>query len=253
MTNTSNYPRVAFCSALTPATPEYYQSLKNAGINTVSVCLDISGYNYYKFASMHTKLAREAGMVTHAFMLTDLTDPTGDVTSFTQRFTTLQFPTEAKITILVNSDQYVEERESKILKMMNILSKYHAREYIDLAFFKKDIDEELYNLRELPETINLTIINCTPHATSSGIPITGTWIYTSSFCDQVQFVGYDFYSYYTAGDYQLSLIDTTYTVQKGDSWHSISKRHGIPMLDLLHLNGAVLNDKIFEGQIIKIA
>lgn len=248
-----NYPKVAFCSAISPATPEHYQNLKKAGIDTVSVCLHLSSYNYYKFATIHTDLARQAGMATHAYMHTDLYDLFEDVTAFTKRFSLLGYTPDTKITILVNADRYVEDREEKIQEMMKLLSKYHPLKNIDLAFFKADIDEGLYNLKKIPQMINLTVINCIPNLSSSGVEVAGTWIYTSSFEDQIQLVAYDYYGFYTSAGYQLSLIDTEYTVQKGDTWHSISRRHGIPMIDLLSLNDAVLDDKIFEGQILKIA
>lgn len=248
-----DYPKIAFCSAITPATSEHYANLKASGIDTVSVCLHLSSYNYYKFSTLHTDLARRAGMVTHAYLHTDLYNPFEDVAKFTQRFDALGFNSSTKITILVNGDRYVEEREEKIIKIMKLLEKYHPLENIDLAFFKADIDAQLYDLRKVPQMINLTIINCQPYATEAGIPVAGTWVYTSEYLDQIQLVGYDFYSYYTSGGYQLSLIDTEYVAQKGDTWHSISRRHGIPMIDLLNLNSALLEDKIYEGQVIKIA
>lgn len=65
---TGTYPKLAFCSAITPATPEHYKHLQQAGIRTVNVCLHLSGYSYYKFATIHTQLARQAGMATHAFI-----------------------------------------------------------------------------------------------------------------------------------------------------------------------------------------
>lgn len=71
---TKAYPKFAFCSAITPADSEYYARLKAAGIDTASICLHLSGYSHYKFATIHTNLARQAGMKTHAFMVTDLTD-----------------------------------------------------------------------------------------------------------------------------------------------------------------------------------
>jgi hypothetical protein len=62
VTTTKAYPKFAFCSAITPADPEYYARLKAAGIDTASICLHLSGYSHYKFATIHTNLARQAGM-----------------------------------------------------------------------------------------------------------------------------------------------------------------------------------------------
>ncbi|NMV55541.1 LysM domain-containing protein, partial [Lactobacillus reuteri] len=68
--------------------------------------------------------------------------------------------------------------------MIDLLSNYHDRENIDLAFFKRDIDDGLYDLAKLPKMLNLTIINV--GALSSGIDEAGTWVYDSEFCENVQ-------------------------------------------------------------------
>lgn len=91
MTISQTYPRLAFCSAITPADPAHYLNLRKAGINTASVCLHVSGFEYYKFATIHTQLARKADLVTHAFMITDLLDPFADVTTFFKRFNQLGY------------------------------------------------------------------------------------------------------------------------------------------------------------------
>ena len=38
---TQDYPRMAYCSAITTSTPEHYERLKSLGTNTVSVCLHV--------------------------------------------------------------------------------------------------------------------------------------------------------------------------------------------------------------------
>ncbi|MDB6229130.1 LysM peptidoglycan-binding domain-containing protein [Lactobacillus amylovorus] len=101
--------------------------------------------------------------------------------------------------------------------------------------------------------INLTIINCTPNATSPGIEVAGTWVYKAELENDIEVLAYDFFGYYTNDGYQLSLVDTEYVAQLGDSWYSISRRHGIPVTDLLVLNRAAETDKIFAGQVIRIA
>lgn len=248
---THTYPRLAFVSAITPATEEHYEHLKQSGIITVSVCLHLSGYNHFKFATIHTNLARKAEMITHAHLVTDLYDPFSDVTAFTQRFNSLAYSANSKITVWVNGDKYIDNREEKIIEIINLLSKYHDRENIDIAFFKRDIDDGLYDLSKLPKMVNLTVINV--NGLSAGIDDAGTWVYTTEFCDSVQVLAYDYYGFYTSGGYQLSLVDTDYVVQPGDNWHSISRRHGIPMVDLLALNRATVDERIFAGQIVRIA
>lgn len=246
-----SYPKVAFVSAVTPATAEHYSYLEQAGIKTVSVCLHVSGFNHYKFAHMHTNLARAAGMVTHAHMVTDLVDTFTDLTSFTTRFNQLGYSSNSKITIWVNGDKYIDNREDKINKIIDMMSNYHDRRNIDVAFFKRDLDDGLYKLDKIPKMINLTIINV--DKLHSGVPEAGTWVYTSSFCESVQLLAYDYYGFYTSNGYQLSLVDSDYVVQPGDTWHSISRRHGIPLIDLLQMNRAESSDAIYAGQVVRIA
>lgn len=246
------YPKFAFCSAITPADPEYYEHLKAAGIDTASVCLHLSGYEHYKFATIHTDLARRAGMTTHAFLVTDLTNIYEDMIHFTRRYNQLNYCNGDKVTIWVSTQKQVENREEKIIDLINLIANYHDRNYIDVAFFKRDIDDAIIDLDKIPKIVNLTITNC--NAQLSGIAEAGSWVYTNKFEGENQMLAYDFYGFYTDnGGYQLSMIDTDYVVQKGDTWYSISRRHGIPLLDLLVLNRAEKTDQLFAGQIVRIA
>lgn len=245
-----HYPYLAFCAASTPTTPEHYEELKKRHINTISVCLHSSGFNYENAAEVHTYFAREAGMTVHTYLVTDLYDVVEDSIKFTLNFTKLSFSPRARITIVVNSDIYADEREKRIIKLINLLAKYHDRESIDLAFFKKTLDDGLYDLKKLPQRINLTIINTDER--TSGVPQAGTWVYSVDASD-VQFIAYDYRGYYTGEGYQLSLLDTEYVVQPGDTWYSISQRHDIPLIDLLVINDAESDDAVYEGQVVKIA
>lgn len=246
------YPQIAFCSAITPATPEHYEHLVLAGITTASICLHISGHEHYKFAAIHTNLARQQGILTHAHLVTDLHTVVDDYVAFSKRFIQLGYSSATRITIWVNADKYVKERERKIIQMINLISNIHPRENIDVAFYKRDLDEGLYNIDDLPRMINLTVINC--GALSAGVDNVGTWAYTADYEDNAQVLAYDYFGYYTdVTGYQLSLVDTDYVVQPGDTWHSISRRHGIPVDDLLMMNRVDATDKIFEGQVVRIA
>lgn len=249
---TKAYPKFAFCSAITPADSEYYARLKAAGIDTASICLHLSGYSHYKFATIHTNLARQAGMKTHAFMVTDLTDIYTDMILFSRRFNQLGYTRGEKITIWISPNKRSTDREEKIVEIIDLISNYHDENYIDIALMKRDIDDCIINLSRLPKLINLTIINC--NAQLSGIAEAGTWVYTNDFEGETQLLAYDFYGFYTdEAGYQLSLVDTDYAVQKGDTWHSIARRHGIPLEDLLALNRAEKDDKLFAGQVVRIA
>ncbi len=252
-TTTQEYPVMAFSSAITEPSLRHYERMKELGINTVSICIHTSHVpNYYKAACMHTVYAKKAEMNAHAFMLTDLTSPVDDISLFTKRFYQLGFTSGSKMTIWVNSNHYVKNREERIIQMMDLLAKYHPRENIDVAFYKRDLDSKLYDLSKLPKLINLTVINC--NAQNSGVPEAGTWVYTDEMGNTLQGLAYDFYGFYTDDSgYQLSLVDTDYVVQKGDTWHSISRRHGIPLVDLLMLNRATIFDQVFAGQVVRIA
>ena len=250
---TQNYQRLAFCSAITPATSEHYSHLREAGIDTASICLGLSGYNHYKFSVIHTNLARQAGMTTHAFYVTDLNEITDDLYQLSNRFCKLGYSAQSKITIWVTSNRYIKDKEERINELIDLISRWHNRELIDVAFYKRDIDAGMYNLSKLPKMINLTIINC--NALSAGIVEAGTWIYTTNMGDDTQVLAYDYYGYYTDhSGYQLSLVDTDYIVQKGDTWLSIARRHGIPVNDLISLNRAAdIAENLFEGQVVRIA
>lgn len=251
-TISEKYPRMAFCSAVTPATPEHYKHLREAGIDTVSICLHVTGLKTYKYATIHTKLAREAGLTTHAFFVTDLLEPIDDMILFFQRFHKLGYDQTSKLTIFANGDKYVPHRERRLSKLVDLISNVHRLENIDLAFFKRDIDDGIYDLARLPQMINLTIVNC--GANDSGVPVAGTWIYTNEFGGTIQTLAYDYYGYYTDHTgYQLSLIDTDYVVQPGDTWYSIARRHGMAPVELVDLNRGILTDHLLPGQVIRIA
>lgn len=250
---TQTYPKIAWMSGITPASDEHYQNLIQAGIKTVSVCLHVSGYQHDNFSVIHTNTARRYGLVTHAHMVTDLYHPEDDVDTFERRFRTLDFCDTTKITLWINGDKYLPDREDRITKIVNLLSNSHDQKNIDLAFFKRDLDDELYDLEKLPDVPNLTIINLTENAIEAGVPDAGTWIYSSKLGDEIQVTAYDYYGYYTDHSYQLSLVDTDYTVQPGDTWHTIARRHGVPTLDLLMINHASIDTKIYAGQVIRVA
>lgn len=250
MIQSNQYPQVAFCLAITPATSDYYQSLKKMNINTVSICLYISQMGRQKYVTDHVNAARHAGMVTHAYMISDLHDIVSDVIQFTERFNELGYSDDSKITIFISSNRYVENRQKHILNMITLLSRYHKRENIDVAFFNDDLHDDLYDLNNF-QNVNLTIVDV--DSVNPGVPDAGTWIYTMDCSSNSQFLAYDYYGYYTSGGYQLSLIDTDYVVQQGDSWYSISRRHGIPLIKLLEMNESSSDDNVYAGQVVRIA
>lgn len=249
---TQNYPRIAFCSAITAPSREHYLKMKKDGISTVSVCLHVSDYEHEHLADLHTTTAREVGMATHAYMVTDLYEPEKDVASFLVEFLRLGFTSDSKITVLVNSDEFLEEKEERILRVYQKLCAYCPMQNIDLAFYKHEIDTCAYDLKKLPK-VNLTIINCDNLAQKSGIEKAGTWLYTATYGEVTQTLAYDFRGFYTSGGYQLSLTESTYVVQPGDTWYSIAERHGMEVVDLLALNRESMEKPIWAGQTIYIS
>lgn len=84
---------------------------------------------------------------------------------------------------------------------------------------------------------------------NSGISEAGTWVYTDECEGDVQYLAYDYYGYYTDDSgYQLSLVDFDYVAQPGDTWYSIARRHGMPVVDLLALNRAIAEDRILPDK-----
>ena len=246
----NSYPQIAFCLAITPAQENYYSSLKKMDITTVSICLYISKLGRQKHVTGHVNAARNLGMTTHAYMITDLHDPINDCLQFSTRFLELGYSKNSKITVFVNGSQYIEDSQKKINDIIKFLSKFHKRENIDLAFFNDDLNNKIYNLDLLPE-VNLTLANV--NSNTPGSSKVGTWIYTMDCGENSQFLAYHYYGYYTEESYQLPLIDSEYVVQQGDSWYSIARRHDIPLIKLLKMNEISSESRVYEGQVVKIA
>lgn len=230
---------------------EHYEKLKDRGVTAASICLHVSGQADSRMAMIHTAVARDVGLPTHAFMMTDLAEPYADVFHFTQRFVALGFPPTCRITIWVMHNPHIENRETKIAEMIEMMSLYQDPNSIDVAIYKKDIDEGLYDFDKMPELPNCTIINC--EDSTPGVKGAGTWVYKPRM-KNLEMIAYDFFGYYdTDANYQLNMLDTEYIVEPGDTWVSIAHRHGMPITKLLQLNDADFKDALFAGQIVKIA
>lgn len=245
----SSYPRIALATALTPGTPEHYQKLTKLGVKDMIICLAISHFDRYRAGEYQTLLAREAGMKTHACLMTDLSEPFHDARHFFTAYQKLGYSFGTKVMILCQASKTVKNPGKKLTKLLGYISYFVAKEDIDVAFNKKDLDRGYFNLNEIPEYFNLTIIN--PGQINSGIDRAGTWISTKDFDSDTQYLGYDYYGFYTSQGYQMTL-EPEYIAQEGDTWVIIATRHGIWLPKLLELNKADYEDLVVPGQRIKV-
>ncbi len=244
----SSYPRIALATALTPGTPDHYQKLTKLGVKDMIICLAISHFDRYRAGEYQTLLAREAGMKTHACLITDLSEPFHDARHFFTAYQKLGYDLGTKVMILCQPTKHVKNPK-KLAELLGYISYFVAKEDIDVAFYKKDIDRGKFDLNDIPEYFNLTIINS--NNLNAGIARAGTWISTKDFDSDIQYLGYDYYGFYTSQGYQMTL-EAEYIAQKGDTWVTIATRHGIWLPKLLELNKADYEDLVVPGQRIKV-
>lgn len=244
----SSYPRIALATALTPGTPDHYQKLTKLGVKDMIICLAISHFDRYRAGEYQTLLAREAGMKTHACLITDLSEPFHDARHFFTAYQKLGYDLGTKVMILCQPTKHVKNPK-KLAELLGYISYFVAKEDIDVAFYKKDIDRGKFDLNDIPEYFNLTIINS--NNLNAGIARAGTWISTKDFDSDIQYLGYDYYGFYTSQSYQMTL-EAEYIAQKGDTWVTIATRHGIWLPKLLELNKADYEDLVVPGQRIKV-
>lgn len=212
------------------------------------ICLAISHFDRYRAGEYQTLLAREAGMKTHACLITDLSEPFHDARHFFTAYQKLGYDLGTKVMILCQPTKHVKNPK-KLAELLGYISYFVAKEDIDVAFYKKDIDRGKFDLNDIPEYFNLTIINS--NNLNAGIARAGTWISTKDFDSDIQYLGYDYYGFYTSQGYQMTL-EAEYIAQKGDTWVTIATRHGIWLPKLLELNKADYEDLVVPGQRIKV-
>ncbi|QTQ40918.1 LysM peptidoglycan-binding domain-containing protein [Lactobacillus taiwanensis] len=245
----SNYPRIALVDALTPGAPEHYQKLAKSGVKDVIVCLSLSHFDRYRAGEYHTLLAREIGMRTHACLVTDLSEPFHDARHFFTAYQKLGYSFGTKVMILCQASKNVKNTGQKLTELLGYISYFVSKGDIDVAFNKKDLDRGYFNVNEIPDYFNLTIIN--PRQINSGIDRAGTWISTKDFDSDIQYLGYDYYGFYTSQGYQMTL-EPEYIAQEGDTWVTIATRHGIWLPKLLELNKADYEDIVVPGQKVRL-
>lgn len=79
--------------------------------------------------------------------------------------------------------------------------------------------------QETVKDYNLTVFN--PGVFNACVKNAGTWIYSNTLESNTQYLGYDFYGFYTGNkSYQLSL-DNEYIARPGDTWVPVATRYDI--------------------------
>lgn len=244
----STYPRIAWATAMTPSSTEHYQNLLKHKVKDVVICLHLSGFKKYETGEIHTKVARETGMRIHAGLITNLANPLEDTRCFYRAYRELNYTSDAKVSIFCLKTYVVTNREKRLQELLRYLSCFIDKENIDVAFNKADLTHH-FN-QETVKDYNLTVFN--PGGLNAGIKNAGTWIYSNTLESNTQYLGYDFYGFYTGNkSYQLSL-DNEYIARPGDTWVTVATRHNIWLPKLLKLNNAQYKDLVVPGQIIKI-
>ena len=246
----TKYSQIAMIDILTPRSIEYYQKLRKMGVNDAIIRLSTSNYSsYFEIASIHTDLAKRSGMRVHASLATDLTNPFHDARYFFATYQRLGYSFGSKTMIQCLPDDRVRDPAKRLHELLGYISYFVNKDDIDIAVDKRYIDENKLKIADIPDYFNLTIINV--NKLNSGIDRAGTWIYTDNFEGELQYLGYDYYGFYTKEGYQLSL-DAEYVAQAGDTWVTIATRHGVWLPKLLDMNDAKYEDKVIPGQRIRL-
>ncbi|MDF7639981.1 LysM domain-containing protein [Lactobacillus sp. ESL0791] len=243
----STYPRIAWATSMTPSNPEHYQELLKHHVKSMIICLHLSGVKTYEVAEKHTKAAKKAGMSAHAGLITDLTNPLDDARCFYRTYKKLGYSSAAKVVIFCMHSNTVNKREEKLQELLRYIACFVDKAKIDITFNKN----YLQKFEDVAKGYNLTIFN--PGSLNAGVKNAGTWIYTNTFANHTQYLGYDFYGFYTGNSgFQLSWLDDEYIAKPGDTWVTVATLYDIWLPDLLKLNSAKYDDLVVPGQHIKV-
>lgn len=244
----STYPRIAWATSMTSSSPEHCQNLVKHKVKNMIVCLNLSGFNVYEAGVIHTKAAKEAGMRAHAGLISDLTRPLEDARRFYNAYKKLNYTNDTRASIFCMKTYVEINREKRLQELLRYIACFIDRENIDIAFNKSDFIHH-FDIKRAKQ-YNLTIFN--PGRLNSEVKNAGTWVYTNTFESKTQYLGYDFYGFYTRNaGYQLSL-NNEYIAKPGDTWVTIATRHDMWLPNLLQLNNAQYKALVVPGQCIKV-
>lgn len=250
---TNDYPKVAWCTEVSPAGQEYFEELKAAGVEAaiVNVFTSRSINDEHLFEQLQS--ARKAGMLVHAGMITDLEDPDTDAGEMLLRLRFIDLSKARRVAIMVLPDPALEDQTGRLRHLICRLQQWSGVQNLDICLTREQALNGEIDLEQLPAELNLTVDHV--GGMTPGVQQTGTWIYQNKFQGYPQLLAYDFYQYYTAEPFdrgcQLELVGD-YEARVGDSWWTIAKQFGLSLLDLLSLNEADLNDRIFPGERIRV-
>ncbi|GGI64325.1 GH25 family lysozyme [Limosilactobacillus caviae] len=251
-----DYNMVAFCTEQTKADQEYFYSIQPMGVNACVVNLTIGGNKRNLLAQKQIKIAKNAGMVVHASHIARFTTPE-EARAEAKFFlaNTRAFNLSAKVVhTLIFVPTVADKTATDLINFFQETLYIHGCHKQDLCVPANLIINNAIRVNCLHLRPNLTVIDY--NGFSPSVIGIGTWLFTDNYLDERQLIAYDFMDFYTRHNQvrgrQLSL-DPEYIAKTGDSYWLIAHQIGIELTELLMLNNAKVEDKVFPGQRIKIA
>lgn len=251
-----SYNKVVWCTEVSPCDEEYFKQLKQEGVKAAVINLTIGLNSYNSLAKEQYRLAKEHGMITHLFhlaMFEHLEDILKEAEWFSSLAGKFHQEEDTVMTVLFNPEYDVKNATAMIDIFLNEMRQF-GNEYLDICVPARLIQSGNLSPMHLSYKANFTLIDC--NRMTPSIAGCGTWIYANKFKNQPQLIAYDFFDFYVKPNrlrgVQISLFDT-YVAKPGDNWWLVAERLGVPIVQLLALNDAELDDKVYPGDHIKVA
>ena len=86
------------------------------------VCLHSSGLNAYKAGVIHTKAAKEAGMIAHAGLISDLTKPLEDARRFYNAYKKLNYTNNTRTSIFCMKTYAEINRKKRLEELLRYIA-----------------------------------------------------------------------------------------------------------------------------------
>ena len=248
------YPRVAWCTGLSPHNLEHFQALKEAGIAGVVVMMGTVGQPILPTSTSQVTFARGVGLPVHVSYQSDLEHPTRDAQRLVKQRQALGLGKRTRVCLvpcvdIPDAPDLAQRVESFWLEVAALGASSHTDLCTTVALYHANP-----RLAALAERVNL--VSDHQLKRDPGLPLAGTWLYTPHFELVHQTLAIDFLGNYcdpyrTYGC-QLSL-EPVYVAQQGDTWPGIAYRQGLTLATLLRLNQAGAADFVRPGQRVRLA